>query len=85
LKKVLESDIPKRLVIGETYNSKEIYYFLGYNDVIILCEDTSMFSDKSPAKYTILGVHETFVHRNENGNTYHIPVKKKKVYVIRKV
>jgi hypothetical protein len=81
---VLESEVPKKLVIGETYSAKEIYYFLGYNDTIILCEDTPMFSDKGNAKYIVENIYETFVHRNENSNTYHIPVRKKKVYVISK-
>jgi hypothetical protein len=81
---VLESEVPKKLVIGVTYSAKEIYYFLGYNDTIILCEDTPMFSDRGNATYIVENIYETFVHRNENSNTYHIPVRKKKVYVISK-
>ncbi len=45
---------------------------------------TPMFSDKGNAKYIVENIYETFVHRNENSNTYHIPVRKKKVYVISK-
>jgi hypothetical protein len=81
---VLESEVPKKLVIGVTYTAKEIYYFLGYNDTIILCDDTPMFSEKSNAKYIVENIYDTFAHRNENGNTYHIPIRKKKVYVISK-
>jgi hypothetical protein len=76
---VLQSEIPKKLVIGQTYTSKEIFYFLGYNDIVI-----SMFSENGTAKYIVDNIYDTFVHRNENGNTYHIPVRKKKVYVISK-
>jgi hypothetical protein len=43
-----------------------------------------MFSDNGSAKYIVDNIYEIFVHRNENGNTYHIPVRKKKVYLIRK-
>jgi hypothetical protein len=81
---VLLSEVPKSLEIGSTYSTKQIYYFLGYNDAIILCEDTPMFNEKGTVSYIVENIYETFVHRNENGNTYHIPVRKKKVYVISK-
>ncbi|MDB5053565.1 MAG: hypothetical protein JWM44_1615 [Bacilli bacterium] len=82
---VYMSEVPHDLILGETYTSKEILYFIGYNDVIVLCEETSMFTERSADKYFVLNIYETFVHRNDHGKSYNVPLKKKKVYVINKV
>lgn len=60
-----EDEIPKDLVIGETYTERQIYLFLHYSrkEAAILSEDKSRFDDENRTTvYEILSAEDTFVH-----------------------
>lgn len=81
-----ESEIAlKELKVGETYSSRQLWFFINFNDIMILSEDVSQFFDNEQDKFKVIDYREHYVHFYEKTSVYVMPRKKKKVYIIEKV
>lgn len=82
---VFQNDTLKELEVGKTYSSRELWYFLNFNDVTILSEDAAQFSESEDFKFKVIDCKETYIHSISDDQIYIIPESQKKVYIIKKI
>lgn len=81
-----DSDIPKELEVGQTYNGQQISYFITSNrNAVIMGDESNYFNDSDSNKYTVTHSYEKYLHQQDfQSGRYVIPNMKKKFYIIKK-
>lgn len=82
---VTKDEILKELKVGEVYTSRQMRIFTTYNDVLVLCDEVSEFTDDKSVTFEVVDAFTSYLHQYKYPDTYKIPDRRRKVYRVSKV